>query len=44
MMDHLKNFKQYVHQIVPLKEQELKYYQQFTDFLTKYEEGSDKLN
>jgi len=38
-MNHLKNFKQYITQIVPMKEQELKYYKQFTEFLTKYEQS-----
>lgn len=42
MLGHLKNFKQYVGAIVPLKDQELKYYQQFADFLGKYEEGIEK--
>ena len=39
LMNHLKNFKQYITQIVPMKEQELKYYKQFTEFLTKYEQS-----
>ena len=41
-MDHLKNFKQHIHQITPMKETELKYYKQFADFLQKYEEGNEK--
>lgn len=41
-MNHLKNFKQHIHQITPMKETELKYYKQFADFLQKYEEGNEK--
>ena len=41
-MDHLKKFKVYVNNIVPLKEQELRYYQQFASFLAKFEEGNEK--
>jgi len=44
LMDYLKNFKTHIHQIVPMKEQELKYYKQFTDFLHKYEVSSEKVN
>jgi hypothetical protein len=33
LMGHLKNFKQYIGQIVPMKEAELKYYKQFAEFL-----------
>lgn len=39
LLGHLKNFKQYIGAIVPMKEQELKLYRQFADFLTKYEDG-----
>ena len=42
LMDHLKNFKTHIQHIVPMKEQELKYYKSFADFLQKYEEGSEK--
>ena len=42
LMDHLKNFKTHIHQIVPMKEQELKYYKQFADFLQKYEDANEK--
>lgn len=41
-MGHLKNFKQYIGAIVPMKEAELKYYKEFAGFLQKYEEGQDK--
>ena len=44
LMDYLKNFKEHLHRIVPMKEQELKYYKQFAEFLQKYEEGSVRLN
>jgi hypothetical protein len=44
LMDHLRNFRTHIHQLVPMKEQELKYYQQFADFLQKYEDGSERLN
>jgi len=39
-MEYLKNFKEHIAKIVPMKEQELRYYKQFADFLQKYEEGS----
>lgn len=42
LMDHLRNFKQHIKQIVPMKEQELLYYKQFADFLQKYEDGNEK--
>ena len=42
LMDHLRNFKQHIKQIVPMKEQELMYYKQFASFLQKYEEGHEK--
>ena len=41
-MDHLRGFKSHIQNIVPMKEQELKYYKSFADFLQKYEEGSEK--
>jgi hypothetical protein len=42
LLGHLKNFKQYIGAIVPMKEQELKLYRQFSEFLNKYEEGETK--
>ena len=44
LLGHLKNFKQYIGAIVPMKEQELKLYRQFAEFLEKYEEGQQKTN
>ena len=41
-MGHLRNFKQHIGAIVPIKEQELLYYKQFSEFLQKYEETQDK--
>lgn len=41
-MDHLRNFKQHIKLIVPMKEQELQYYKQFAEFLQKYEDGNEK--
>ena len=41
-MDHLRNFKGHIKQIVPMKQQELAYYKQFADFLQKYEESNEK--
>ena len=42
LLDHLKKFKVYINNIVPLKEQELRYYKQFAGFLAKYEDGNEK--
>ena len=42
LMDYLKNFKQHIKDIVPIKDEELKYYKQFAEFLVKYEDHSDK--
>ena len=39
-MKNLKEFKSYITQIVPMKEQELTYYKQFTGFLCKYEDAA----
>lgn len=39
-MKNLKEFKTYITQIVPAKEQELQYYRQFTGFLSKYEDSA----
>jgi len=36
---HLLNFKKTLKNIVPIKEQERLYYQQFSNFLERYEEG-----
>lgn len=36
---HLLNFKKTLKNIVPIKEEERKYYQQFSNFLERYEEG-----
>lgn len=33
LMDHLKNFKTHIGALVPMKEMELKYYKNFTEFL-----------
>lgn len=33
-MDHLKEFKKHIKQIVPMKEEEMRYYKQFANFLT----------
>jgi thiamine phosphate synthase YjbQ (UPF0047 family) len=44
LMGHLKNFKQYIGQIVPMKESELRYYKQFAEFLQKYENNQEKTN
>ena len=41
-MDQLKNFKQHIKLIVPMKEEELNYYKQFADFLNKYEVTNEK--
>jgi hypothetical protein len=41
-MDHLKDFKRHIKLIVPMKEAELRYYKQFADFLSKYEETNEK--
>jgi len=41
-MDHLKDFKKHIKQIVPMKEEEMRYYKQFADFLNKYEESNEK--
>ena len=41
-MDHLRNFKGHIKQIVPMKQQELAYYKQFADFLQKYEESNER--
>jgi hypothetical protein len=41
-MNHLNKFKTYINNIVPLKEQELRYYKEFASFLAKYEEGNEK--
>ena len=42
LMTHLKNFTKFSQAIVPMKEQELKYYRSFADFLSHYEEGQEK--
>jgi len=42
LMNHLRQFKAHINNIVPMKEQELKYYKQFADFLRKYEDGNEK--
>lgn len=42
IMNHLNKFKTYINNIVPLKEQELRYYKEFASFLAKYEEGNEK--
>ena len=36
---HLQNFRKTLKNIVPIKEQERQYYQQFSNFLERYEEG-----
>ena len=41
-MDQLKNFKQHIKLIVPMKEEELNYYKQFAEFLNKYEVTNEK--
>ena len=33
ILGHLKNFTRYVNAIVPMKEQELRYYKEFAEFL-----------
>ena len=42
LLGHLKNFTKYVNAIVPMKESEMRYYTEFADFLSKYEENQDK--
>jgi len=42
LLGHLKNFTKYVNAIVPMKEQEMRYYTEFADFLSKYEENQEK--
>jgi hypothetical protein len=42
LMDHLKDFKKHIKQIVPMKEAELRYYKQFTEFLNNYEETNER--
>ena len=38
----MRAFKKHIKLIVPMKEEELKYYKQFADFLNKYEETNEK--
>jgi hypothetical protein len=33
LLDNLRNFKSHISNLVPMKEQELKYYKQFAEFL-----------
>jgi hypothetical protein len=42
LLSHLRQFKQSVKDIVPIKEKELRYYKTFADFLIKYEETNLK--
>ena len=42
LIQHLKQFKSSVKDIVPIKEKELQYYQTFTNFLIKYEQTNLK--
>jgi hypothetical protein len=42
LIKYLKMFKKQIKIIVPIKEQELAYYRNFVDFLTKYEEINTK--
>ena len=42
LMEHLLSFKSRVNDIVPLKLAERKYYQDFSNFLEKYEETKQK--
>lgn len=44
LLGHLKNFTKYVNVIVPNKETEMRYYQEFASFLSQYEENQDKSN
>lgn len=42
LMEHLKDFKKHIKLIVPMKEEELRYYKQFAEFLQKYEDANEK--
>jgi hypothetical protein len=42
LMGYLRQFKTHVNNIVPMKEQEVKYYKNFAEFLNKYEQGNQK--
>lgn len=42
LMDRLKDFKKHIKQIVPMKEEEMRYYKQFALFLNQYEEVNEK--
>lgn len=41
-MDYLRSFKGHITSMVPMKEQELRYYKRFAEFLQKYEDGNEK--
>jgi hypothetical protein len=41
-MEYLKQFRYHVNNIVPMKEQEMRYYQRFAEFLQRYEDGEEK--
>ncbi len=41
-LEQLEGFKKQVKAIVPIKEMEVNYYREFSDFLTKYEETNTK--
>ena len=41
-LEHLHGFKKHMKMIVPIKEMEVNYYRDFTDFLIKYEETNAK--
>mmetsp|Transcript_2632 Transcript_2632/g.4085 ORF Transcript_2632/g.4085 Transcript_2632/m.4085 type:complete len:374 (+) Transcript_2632:498-1619(+) len=42
LLTHLRQFKNHIHNIVPMKEHEVKSYKAFADFLKKYEDGNEK--
>ena len=41
-LEQLEAFKKHVKAIVPIKELEVQYYKEFSDFLTRYEETNSK--
>ena len=41
-LEQLEAFKKHVKAIVPIKEMEVNYYKEFSDFLVKYEETNSK--
>jgi hypothetical protein len=41
-LEQLQAFKKHVKAIVPIKEQEVQYYKEFSDFLVRYEDTNGK--